>query len=110
MANLLVRAFAGRWSPRALCVALALSVLGNVGQGLWAAGADRVVHLTRAEIEAEIARARAAGVDSATWSVVLVQSPDLVVLEHGTMLNSRGLLGNHAQRTVYIASERGAGK
>lgn len=87
---------------RLLFFALLLSLLGNAFQLLWITSEDTVLHMTREEIEQEIERTRLTQAEPARWSWVLVNTPELVVLEVATMIHFRGLFTNEPRRRLCI--------
>ena len=89
-----------------LLAGLALSLVGNLFQFLWAGAEDVVVRLSRAEMAAKIEETQRTHRPSARWSKVWVDTPELVILEAGDMINFRCLVrGSHARRAIYISSE-----
>ena len=94
-----------RRSKVLLLAGLALSLAGNLFQLLWGRAEDSVVRLSRAEIAAKIEEFGRTPQSSARWSRVWIETPELVILETGDMVNFRGLFGAHAKRAIYIASE-----
>lgn len=86
----------------AVLVLLAVSLLGNAFQAMWANAEDTVRILSRPELEARAAALRETHGGSSSWLRPWVDESDLVVLEAGNMVNFRGLFGNHAQREILI--------
>ena len=94
-------------SSALLAFLLGASLLGNVFQVLWASSEDRVLIVSKAEIEVLIERARSTHAGSAAWHRILVNTPDKVVLEVADLVNFRGLFGNHVRRWIYMWSANG---
>lgn len=91
---------------RALGLFLGLSLGLNLFLVLWNSAADLVVRVDRATIERHLREARAGTANSAFWDTVLIDSPNLVIVEHGDLANFRGLFGPHVQRRIYLWAPR----
>lgn len=78
----------GSSSTRAPSIALlgllAVSLLGNAFQAMWASAEDTVSRLSRPEFEARIDALRKTHGGSSSWISSLVAESDLVILEAGT--------------------------
>ncbi len=84
---------------------LLVSSLGNVFQLLWANAGHRIENVTRGQFDAEVERAKVLS-GSAAWHSVHVDREGLAILETGTLLNFRSLLGQtQACRRVFICTE-----
>jgi len=83
-------------------VGLTLSLLLDCFLLLWNRSEDRVTRVSSDEIGAISEAAQQSVPGSAQWSDVIVQTPNLVIVEQGPMTNFRGLFSRDVQYTYYV--------